>query len=63
MLKLRTPAKFAWINTIRTGRDDLPVPKHFKGIGHTMRDLKLCIIVHLPKAKKGGDRSLALKLK
>lgn len=48
-------------STIRTGRHDLPVSKHFIDLEHNIKDLNYWIVDHVPKLKRGGDRSLKLK--
>lgn len=48
-------------NTIRKGRLDLPVYKHFVEEKHTEWDLKVMVIDHIPPLKKDGDGFMALK--
>lgn len=39
-------------SVIRTGREDLPVPKHFKDKGHTLKDLTFFIIDHIMRLRR-----------
>lgn len=48
-------------HTIRKGRIDLLVPKHFQDCGHSKWDLSFMIVDHIPPLKRGGDRLLLLK--
>lgn len=50
-------------STIRTGKVEFPVPKHFRDKGHHLKDLKYMIVDHVPKNKRGGDRVTLLKKK
>lgn len=47
--------------SIRKGRIDLPVPKHFSELQHTERDVKFMLLQHIPQPSRGGDRLTLLK--
>lgn len=48
-------------STIRTGKVELPVPRHFLEQGHTVMDLTFSIIDHVPSLRRGGNREKILK--
>lgn len=40
--------------SIRKGRKDLPVPKHFLEAGHSECEISFMIVDHIPKHRRGG---------
>lgn len=49
--------------TIRKGRLDLPVSKHFSELKHSEKDLRFMLLEHVPPLKRGGDQLTILKKK
>lgn len=47
--------------TIRKGRLDLPVSKHFSEHKHGERDLRFMLLDHIPPLKTVRDRLITLK--
>ncbi|CAJ0936993.1 unnamed protein product [Ranitomeya imitator] len=50
-------------STIRTRRVELPVPRHFHDMGHSVNQLRYRIIDDVPVLRRGGDRVSFLKKK
>ncbi|XP_073442130.1 uncharacterized protein [Dendrobates tinctorius] len=48
-------------STIRCGNTLLPIPHHFITAGHTIPQLKFCVIEHVPPPRRGGNRIQLLK--
>lgn len=48
-------------STIRTGLNDLPVPKHFAEKAHSISQLRFRVIDSILTLRRGGDRQLLLR--